>query len=156
MCESMWECENPTLDGPNGGYGLIGIPGVDFEVPLVEVRLVSCYANWRFPKILITYPTLYYAVVLCCRIPWETVNDAHIVGTVESYSSYDTAVKNRMAILGNVHWRSGKNGILISQRVSNFGIPLKFILGCVAVHLGVKMADTLSFTAKVDMVDFWV
>ncbi len=24
----------------------------------------------------------------------------------------------------------------------------------VAVHLGVKMADTLSFTAKVDMVDF--
>ncbi len=25
---------------------------------------------------------------------------------------------------------------------------------CVAVHLGVKMADTLSFTAKVDMVDF--
>ncbi len=23
------------------------------------------------------------------------------------------------------------------------------------VHLGVKMADTLSFTAKVDMVDFW-
>ncbi len=26
----------------------------------------------------------------------------------------------------------------------------------VAVHLGVKMADTLSFTAKVDMVDFWV
>ncbi len=29
------------------------------------------------------------------------------------------------------------------------------ILG-VAVHLGVKMADTLSFTAKMDMVDFWV
>ncbi len=28
-----------------------------------------------------------------------------------------------------------------------------FIHG-VAVHLGVKMADTLSFTAKVDMVDF--
>ncbi len=27
---------------------------------------------------------------------------------------------------------------------------------CVAVHLGVKMADTLSFTDKVDMVDFWV
>ncbi len=27
-------------------------------------------------------------------------------------------------------------------------------LGSVAVHLGVKMADTLSFTAKVDMVDF--
>ncbi len=26
----------------------------------------------------------------------------------------------------------------------------------VAVHLGVKMADTLSFTAKGDMVDFWV
>ncbi len=26
----------------------------------------------------------------------------------------------------------------------------------VAVHLGIKMADTLSFTAKVDMVDFWV
>ncbi len=26
----------------------------------------------------------------------------------------------------------------------------------VAVHLGVKMADTLAFTAKVDMVDFWV
>ncbi len=26
----------------------------------------------------------------------------------------------------------------------------------VAVHLGVKMADTLSFTAKVNMVDFWV
>ena len=26
----------------------------------------------------------------------------------------------------------------------------------VAVHLGVKMADTLSFNAKVDMVDFWV
>ncbi len=26
----------------------------------------------------------------------------------------------------------------------------------VAVHLGVKMADTLSFTAKVDMVYFWV
>ncbi len=26
----------------------------------------------------------------------------------------------------------------------------------VAVHLGVKMADTLSYTAKVDMVDFWV
>ncbi len=25
---------------------------------------------------------------------------------------------------------------------------------CVAVNLGVKMADTLSFTAKVDMVDF--
>ncbi len=25
-----------------------------------------------------------------------------------------------------------------------------------AVHLGVKMADTLSFTAKMDMVDFWV
>ncbi len=25
---------------------------------------------------------------------------------------------------------------------------------CVAVHLGVKMADTQSFTAKVDMVDF--
>ncbi len=24
----------------------------------------------------------------------------------------------------------------------------------VTVHLGVKMADTLSFTAKVDMVDF--
>ncbi len=24
----------------------------------------------------------------------------------------------------------------------------------VAVHLGVKMADTLSFTAKMDMVDF--
>ncbi len=27
-------------------------------------------------------------------------------------------------------------------------------IGDVAVHLGVKMADTLSFTAKVDMVDF--
>ncbi len=26
----------------------------------------------------------------------------------------------------------------------------------VVVHLGVKMADTLRFTAKVDMVDFWV
>ncbi len=26
----------------------------------------------------------------------------------------------------------------------------------VAVHLGVKMEDTLSFTAKVDMVNFWV
>ncbi len=26
----------------------------------------------------------------------------------------------------------------------------------VAVHLGVKMADTLSFTAKMDMDDFWV
>ncbi len=25
---------------------------------------------------------------------------------------------------------------------------------CVAVHLGVKMDDTLRFTAKVDMVDF--
>ncbi len=36
--------------------------------------------------------------------------------------------------------------------------PLTFIqtaaLMSVAVHLGVKMADTLSFTAKVDMVDF--
>ncbi len=28
------------------------------------------------------------------------------------------------------------------------------IMQHVAVHLGVKMADTLSFTAKVDMVDF--
>ena len=26
----------------------------------------------------------------------------------------------------------------------------------VAVHLGVKMADTLSFTDKVDMVNFWI
>ncbi len=26
----------------------------------------------------------------------------------------------------------------------------------VAVHLGVMIADTLSLTAKVDMVDFWV
>ncbi len=26
----------------------------------------------------------------------------------------------------------------------------------VAVHLGVMMADTLRFTAKVDVVDFWV
>ncbi len=33
---------------------------------------------------------------------------------------------------------------------------LKSIDPPVAVHLGVKMADTLSFTAKVDMVDFWV
>ncbi len=29
-----------------------------------------------------------------------------------------------------------------------------YIFVTVAVHLGVKMADTLSFTAKVDMVDF--
>ncbi len=28
------------------------------------------------------------------------------------------------------------------------------VMSFVAVHLGVKMADTLSFTAKVDMVDF--
>ncbi len=29
-----------------------------------------------------------------------------------------------------------------------------FRIVSVTVHLGVKMADTLSFTAKVDMVDF--
>ncbi len=29
-----------------------------------------------------------------------------------------------------------------------------FVMVYVAVHLGVKMADTLSFNAKVDMVDF--
>ncbi len=42
----------------------------------------------------------------------------------------------------------------ISARIYDFniGAPIE----CVAVHLGVKMADTLSFTAKVDMVDFWV
>ncbi len=28
------------------------------------------------------------------------------------------------------------------------------VIKCVAVHLGVMMADTLSFTAKVDVVDF--
>ena len=31
---------------------------------------------------------------------------------------------------------------------------LQKLTRCVAVHLGVKMADTLSFTATVDMVDF--
>ncbi len=33
---------------------------------------------------------------------------------------------------------------------------LLFLLLYVAVHLGVKMADTMSFTAKVDLVDFWI
>ncbi len=32
--------------------------------------------------------------------------------------------------------------------------PIENFKVTVAVHLGVKMADTLSFTAKVDMVDF--
>ncbi len=36
------------------------------------------------------------------------------------------------------------------------GTPINISSRIVAVHLGVKMADTLSFTAKVDMVDFWV
>ncbi len=40
----------------------------------------------------------------------------------------------------------------ISGPGSDFG--LRFCSISVAVHLGVKMADTLSFTAKVDMVDF--
>ncbi len=34
------------------------------------------------------------------------------------------------------------------------GERFKINLTVVAVHLGVKMADTLSFTAKMDMVDF--
>ncbi len=39
----------------------------------------------------------------------------------------------------------------------NSHVPLSLLVSVsVAVHLGVKMADTLSFTAKVDMVDFWV
>ncbi len=34
------------------------------------------------------------------------------------------------------------------------GFFVAMVIVCVAVHLEVKMADTLSFTAKVDMVDF--
>ncbi len=40
------------------------------------------------------------------------------------------------------------------QCIWNLFIGGQLLLPLVAVHLGVKMADTLSFTAKVDMVDF--
>ncbi len=42
----------------------------------------------------------------------------------------------------------GTKGISCEMLTKKIGIVY------VAVHLGVKMADTLSFTAKVDMVDF--
>ncbi len=44
----------------------------------------------------------------------------------------------------------------LKGRVIKLQLNVYKFIKCVAVHLGVMMADTLSFTAKVDVVDFWV
>ena len=44
--------------------------------------------------------------------------------------------------------------VIGSGKAPDHAFCISFQKIAVAIHLGVKMADTLSFTAKVDMVDF--
>ncbi len=80
----------------------------------------------------------------------------YIFGRVHDITSHDSLDQCPKPI--NADQNTGIDPKCLSMLIIAYqfrSIPLNHVqLRTVAVHLGVKMADTLSFTAKVDMVDF--
>ncbi len=69
-----------------------------------------------------------------------------------AYSGNTTAIKDTWNKIQILLWH-----VLVRSIHTEVSYASQYLVRyAVAVHLEVKMADTLSFTAKVDMVDFWV